>query len=360
MNKKRPWFSKFFHRIKLEDITLFSRQLSTLLASGISLGRTFEILINQTENPEFKESVKDIYVQIHRGSALSRALCKHHDIFSPLYTAMIKCGEESGYLPSIMDKLAEAQEKDLRMIKRFKAALTYPFITLVFSIIVLFVLMKYIFPAFMPVFTSLNVKLPVITRILMSFSNFFSVPLYFIIFILLMCGTVYALFIYIKTPEGRQFKDKVLIKIPIVNVILPKMAISRFCRVFSLLYISGYPILATFEVVKNIIDNKVYEKDFVLAMDRMRQGDSISEALKDVSLFPASVTSMISVAETSGRLSKILNHVSDYYELEVEATLDKLNALFEPILILFLGGIVGVILISIILPLYNVIESIGP
>lgn len=356
---KKFFETKLLNPVRFEDVSFFSRQLSTLLSSGIPLSRAFKVIIKQAENPSFKIIVEDVNSSVIAGLSFSEALHRHPAIFSNFYVAMVKCGEKVGALPQIMNRLADIQERDLGMIKKFKAALSYPIITLFFAFLVLVLLMKYVFPSFIPVFNALNVKLPFVTKALIWFSNFISSLLNIVILILLFAGCFSLLAFYIKTPKGRLLKDRILIKLPIYKVILPHMAVARFCRTLSLLYTSGSPLLPAFKVTKEVVDNKVYEEEFKVAIENMVNGASMSEALHSIEMFPRSVLSMFSVGEISGNLSKVLKSIYTYYDSEVEYILDRLNSLFEPILILFLGGMIGVILIAILLPLYSVIENIG-
>jgi len=347
----------FFKRVKTEEIMVFSRQLTTLIESGVPLVQALDILAEQTKNIYFKEVLKKIIGQIKEGSSFNSSLAKFPSIFSDFYISMVKAGETSGKLPEILDRISLYLENVLSLQRKVRSSLAYPAIVISMAIIITIFLMVKVVPTFKGIFDMLGGELPLPTRILIGVSDFLRKNFLFIVIGLGILG--FLLKKYISTPQGNKKKDELLLKLPIVGELFRKVAIARFCRTFSTLVDSGVPILTALDIVGKTSGNKVIEETVFQAKKFVQQGERISEPLSKGGVFPPMVVRMISVGEQAGRLEDMLSKIAKFYEEEVDTAVSGLTSMIEPLIIGFLGIVIGGIVISLFLPIIKITQLLG-
>lgn len=337
--------------VKVEDVAVFSRQLATLVDSGVPILESLDILVQQSENKIFKIALAKIKDDVETGSSLSTAFSKHPKIFSPLYVSMVKAGESSGMLDEILERLAVYLEKAAALQRKVKSALVYPAVVSLMAFIITMVLIIKVIPVFKDVFSGFSAALPTPTLILINISD---VVRKYYIFVGIGLGIVgYSLKRYIDSEKGRFNFDMLLIKAPILGVLFTKVAVSKFARTLSTLVKSGVPILASLEIVGKTCGNKVFERAINAAREGVREGESIVFPLGKSNVFPPMVIKMIAVGEKTGELEKMLAKISDFYDEQVDAAVSGLTSLIEPLIIAFLGLVIGTIVICMFMPIFK-------
>jgi len=346
-----------FGRVKLADLSVFCRQFSTMIDAGVPLVRCLSVLAEQTTNAKLKRIINDLQSEIEAGQTLSRALAKYPNVFSNLFVGLVRAGEVGGVLEESLQRLAGFLEKDQDLRRKVRSAMTYPMIVMLVAISIVIVLVTYILPQFMGLFGDLGVKeFPLPTKLLMGFSHFLTTRWY--IMIVCVVAFVLAFRMFIRTRVGRRTYDRIKLKAPVFGKLNHKIVLARFSRTLGTLLASGVPILSALETVSSTVANEIVGDAVLEARARIREGDRIGDPLQRSRLFPPMVVQMISIGEESGALDPMLAKVADFYEAEVDAALASLTAAIEPVLIVFMGGAVGFIVISIFLPLVAVIQSL--
>ena len=343
-------------RVKKEETTVFTRQLATLLTAGLPLMEALSATIDHIDDPLLKRTITRIREDVREGRSLAEAMKEHPRVFSGLYTNMIQAGETSGALDVVLARLADFQESQVRLRNKLWAAMTYPVMMLFIGIGVLAFLFTFVIPQVTRVFEDIGQALPLPTLILISISNFFRSYWWVIaggIFIL-----SFALTKYIKTPQGKARYDRVILRVPMLGKIIKLIAISRFTRTLSTLLASGVPMIISMDIVKAVVNNTVISKALEDAKDRVREGEALSEPLKRSGIFPSMVIQMITVGERSGEIEGMLSKVSEAFDNEVETTIAGLTALLEPVMILFMGIIVLFVVLSILLPIFEMSQIV--
>jgi len=351
------WFAKF-KGIGLKDLAVFSRQFSTMVNAGLSLVRTLAILEDQTTQKQLKEVIAAVRTDIEGGSTLSTALGKHPAAFSNLYVNMVKAGEAGGVLDDVLIRLANFLEKELALRQKIKSATTYPVLLATAAIGALLFMTVVIIPQFASFFKELgsNAQLPLPTQIAMGVSTILRKFWYLIIGAL--GGTLYAVRTYVKTPQGKGHYDLVKLRLPILGAVNKKIIIARFSRTFGTLVASGVPIMQSLEVVGKAIDNVQVAKAVESVRTSIREGESIAVPLQASGMFPPMVIQMVKVGEETGALETMLNKVADFYDAEIDNTVASLTSILEPILIVGMGIVIGAMLISLYLPIFNLALSV--
>jgi len=336
---------------------VFSRQFATMIDAGISVLKSLDILEAQTKDPALKAAIVAVRQDVKGGSSLGDAIAKFPNVFNKLYVNMIKAAELGGILDSILDRLAGFLEKEMEIKQKIKSAMMYPIIVLVFSQIMIIALFYLVLPRFKEIFADMNVEMPPMTLLLFGLSdalvNFWYIPLGAIV------GATVFVHQYGKTTEGRMNIDRVKLKVPIVGDLVLKMAVSRFSRTFGTLIAAGVPMMRAMDIIGETAGNAVIAKAIRDARDSIRDGNRISTPLAASGLFPQMVTHMIDIGEETGRLSEMLVKVSDFYDSEVDATVKGLTSMIEPLLIVFMGVVVGFIAISVMAPMFKLVSSIA-
>lgn len=349
-------FSKYFERISIADISIMTRQLSTLIKAGVPLVDSITALLDQTTNIKLKQVLSDIKNKLNEGSNLADALSQHPNVFSNLYVNMVRAGETSGTLEIVLERIADYTENQARLKAKIIGALTYPFIMLLVAVGIISFLFVAVVPKITRIFEEMRASLPIPTKILIAVSSF--VRDYWWLIFLLTGLIIYLLIRYIKTPSGRLKFDSLMLKAPIIGEITRMLAMARFSRTLSTLLKSGVPILQSLDIVKNILNNQVLVSALEEARNSIREGESIAIPLKKSGQFPPLVIHMIAVGEKSGQLEDMLNNVADTYDYQVDSRLNALTSLLEPIMILSMGAVIFFMVISILLPILQLNEFI--
>lgn len=344
-------------RVGLADLVIFTRQLATMIDAGLAMVQSLQALAEQTTNKVMRDVIKDICTRVESGDSFSEALQKHPKAFSRLYVCMVAAGEKGGLLAEILARLAVYLENTARLRKKVKSAMMYPTVVTVVAIgITIFLLIKVV-PVFGEIFTSFGAKLPAPTQSLIDLSHF--VQHYILYLLMLGGGGVYGWFYFIKTAPGRKFWDNYRIKLPIFGSIAHKICLARFTRTLASLVRSGVPILEVLQIVSQTVGNVIMEKAIRTASVDIERGESISVALAKHPIFPTMIIRMVTAGEQTGKIDNMLERIADFLDEEIETTLSGLTALIEPILIVFLGVVVGGIVICMFLPLFKLPEIVS-
>lgn len=346
----------FQPKVKSKDITVFTRQFATMINAGLPLVKCLSILSEQTESPVLSEVVADVQHEVEMGRSLSEAMSKHGNIFKDLYTSMVKAGEIGGVLDDVLLRIATTLESEDEIRRRIKSALTYPVAMFAISILLLIIMLVFVVPAFERMFAQMGATLPFLTRIIMGISHFLVSWKGAILLILFIIGGVF-LRRWLKTPAGRRRLDGLKLKLPVFGSLFHKMALSRFSRTLGTLVSSGVPILQALEITSNTVGNVLVAEAVENVRAGVKEGDSIARPLGQSPLFPPMVTQMLAIGEETGALDTMLNKVSDFYDSEVSATVEALTSLLEPLLIVFLGIVVGTIVIALYMPIFSLITQ---
>ncbi len=348
--------SRFFTRVKPAEIAMMTRQLATLISAGFPLVSALDALLPQTKSKGFKRILAKTKDTIVEGNSFAQALSQYPGTFSPLYVNMVRAGETSGTLEIVLDRLADITEKQEDLKNRIQTALAYPIFMCIIGILVLFVLLTYIVPSIISIFSEMNQVLPTPTRILIFLSSFFRS--YWWIIMGALVAVVVSLNQVRKTEKGRYWFDKTLLSLPIFGVLAQKLAVARFTRTLGSLLENGVSMLIALEIVKNIAGNKLISETVENAASEVGKGQGLAAALSEGQTFPQLSIQMIQVGEQSGELEAMLNKVADVFEKEVENSVMRLTSYLEPVMILVMGCIVGFIVLSICLPIFEMNQLI--
>jgi type IV pilus assembly protein PilC len=343
--------------VTTKDLTLFSRQLSTLVSAGVPIVQGLGILESQAENPAFKEVLGGVKTDIEGGLSISDALKKHPDAFPDLYCSMIKAGELGGILDTILERLTAYMESSEALKAKVKSAMMYPAIVLSICGMVTVFLMVFVIPTFKTIFGSFGAALPLPTQILMDLSDI--MKKYFILIALAPVAAYKGFIKFYATPYGMKWVDGKSLTLPIFGVILKKVAVAKFTRTLGTLIKSGVPIMQALETVAATAGNVVIAEAVLATRESIREGGHISDPLKKSGLFPNMVTSMISVGEETGSLDIMLSKIADFYDQEVDTAVKGLTSLIEPIVIVVMGVIIGTIVVAMFLPMFGMGELAG-
>ena len=344
-------------KVKTDDLVVFSRQLATMVDAGIPLVGALDILGDQIENKSFGDIIMKLRNDVETGSSLSDAISKHKKVFSALFVNMVKAGESSGMLDEILDRLAQYLEKTSNLQKKIKSALIYPAVVSAMALGITLLLLLKVIPVFKNIFSGFGAELPKPTMILISISD--ALQKYFPAIFLIAIVVVLMVTRYVKTDKGRLKYDSLLLKMPIFGVLFTKVAISKFTRTFSTLIKSGVPILNSLEIVGKTSGNRAVEVAVEMVRNNVREGESIAEPLARSKIFPSMVVRMVSVGEQSGELEKMLSKIADFYDEQVDAAVSGLTSLIEPLIIAFLGIVIGTIVICMFLPIFKLTSVMG-
>jgi type IV pilus assembly protein PilC len=343
--------------VALQDLVVFTRQLATMIDAGLAMVQSLQALAEQTSNKVMRDVIKDVTTRVESGDSFSEALQKHPKVFNRLYCSMVGAGERGGLLAEILARLATYLENAARLRKKVKSALMYPTAVTVIAIgITIFLLVKVV-PVFSDIFTSMGGHLPAPTQFLIDLSE--AMQKYFYVFILGAGSIVGGWLYFIRTPPGRAFWDAKRIKLPIFGQIAHKICLARFARTLASLIRSGVPILEVLAIVQNTVGNVVMEQAIKIASGDIERGEGISTALSKHPVFPTMIIRMITAGEQTGKIDSMLERVADFLDEEIETTLSGLTSLIEPLLIVFLGVVVGGIVICMFLPIFKLSDLVS-
>jgi type IV pilus assembly protein PilC len=344
-------------KVKSKDIVVFTRQLATMIDAGVPLVRSLATLQNQTESEAFKKQLSAISKDVESGTAFADALEKHKNTFSPIYINMVRAGEAGGILDDILKKLALQQEKDAAIRAKFKSAMTYPLVLIFITVVVFIALMTFVVPKVGTIIADLTSgELPTMTKVMLAISDF--IIGFWFIHVAVIVFSVIFLRKFLKTPKGRETRDKMLLKIPAIRILVVKLAVARFSRIFASLMSAGVSVIESIEITGKAIGNTVIEKELMLAAKAVANGEQFSEPLSRSAVFPPIVSQMMAIGEETGQTDQVLLKVADFYEEEVDAAVEGLSSILEPILIVVMGGMVGLIAASVIGPISGLANDI--
>ena len=347
-------------KVQLADLVVFTRQLATMIDAGIPIVQSLQALAEQTPNKVMRDTIRDVCSRVESGESFSESLTRHPKSFNRLYVAMVGAGEKGGLLAEIMARLATYLENTERLRKKVKTALMYPTVVTVVAIIITIFLLVKVVPTFKEVYSGFGAKLPAPTEIMMGISE---IVQHYLLYLIVAGGLgVWGWLHFIKTPKGREFWDGRRIKLPIFGEIAHKICLARFTRTLSSLVRSGVPILEVLQIVSQTVGNVVMEKAIKTASTDIERGEGISAALsKHPHLFPTMVTRMMSAGEQTGNIDTMLERVAKFLDEEIDATLSGLMSLIEPLLICFLGVVIGGMVVCMFLPIFNLANIVnGP
>ncbi|MFZ0819846.1 MAG: type II secretion system F family protein [Candidatus Acidiferrales bacterium] len=360
MSEKGKEFAlpSFGSGVKQEELAIFTRQFSVMIDAGLPLVQCLEILANQQENKTFQKVLTGTRSAIEGGQTLSASMRQYDKIFDTLYVNMVEAGETGGILDTILQRLSTYIEKNVKLKRAVKSALIYPVVVLGVSAAVITLLLWKVVPIFATLFVSLEVNLPLPTRIVIALSHFVG-SIFGFLALIAVIGAIIGLRVWYKTEKGRFMIDALLLKLPLMGILLRKIAVARFTRTLGTLISSGVPILEALDITARSSGNAIVERALLQTRKALEAGRTLADPLRDSEVFPGMVTQMISVGEQTGAMDTMLQKIADFYEDEVDAAVKDLLAAMEPMMIVFLGLIVGGIVISMYLPLFVLIGKLS-
>jgi len=341
--------------VGLKDLSLFCRQFATMINSGLTIVRALNILSNQTPNYKLKEAIINVREEVEGGLSLSEALEVESDIFPRLFISMIEAGEAGGVLDEVLEEMADHFEKENDLKQKVNSALAYPIVILIVALGVVSFLVVAVLPTFVDLFSDIGMELPLPTRVILGLSETFSNYWYFVL--LAIIALIFAAYRYYQSREGRRRIDWLLLKIPIVGDLLIKIEITRFSKTLAVLIKSGVSILDGFEIVSRVMTNRIVTEKIIEARKSVSEGESIAVPLSEDELFPEMVLQMVKIGEETGALDQMLLKVSQFYDKEVESKLEAVVSLIEPVMILVMAVVVGSIVVSIVLPMFDMMQG---
>lgn len=344
-------------KVKQQDVVVFSRQFATMINAGLPIIQCLELLGQEEKNKTFAKIIIAVKEDIEGGSSLSDALEKYPEIFDDLFVNLVAAGEAGGILDVILQRLSAYLEKALALKRKVKGAMTYPVTVLVVAFAVVILLLYKVVPVFEEMFTGMGSALPGPTQFLVDASRFVQSNILYILGAIILF--VIAFRRYYKTKQGRFQIDRLVLRLPVFGILLKKVAVAKFSRTLSTMMSSGVPILEGLEIVSKTAGNKVVELSLMKTRQSIREGKTIAEPLSEAGIFPSMVVSMIAVGENTGALDAMLEKIADFYDAEVDVAVNAMTALLEPIMMVFLGGVVGGMIVALYLPIFSMAGAVG-
>jgi type IV pilus assembly protein PilC len=344
-------------KVTNKDIVIFTRQFSTMIDAGLPLVQGLNILAEQAENPTFKSILRQLTKDVEGGSTLAEAMKKHPKVFDSLFVNLIAAGEVGGILDTILQRLATFIEKAEDLKSKIKGALTYPIVVIAIALIVIAVILIFVIPVFQDMFASFGQALPVPTQIVVTMSDFMKGNIHWIIIAIIAIAIAFKQ--YRNSKSGRKVTDTLSLKLPVFGDLLKKTAVARFTRTLGTMMSSGVPILDSLEIVAKTAGNVVIEEIIYEVRGSIAEGQTIAEPLSENDVFPGMVIQMISVGEATGALDTMLGKIADFYDKEVDTAVDALTSMLEPLLMLFLGGSIGGLVVAMYLPIFTMAGAVG-
>ena len=353
-DKASSGFDFFANRIKKTDIIILTRQIAAMSTSGIPITTILKSLAEQIKQKRLRNVIYDLHANIGEGKNLSEALALHPQIFSPFYINMVRMGEASGNLDEVMHRIVKIEEDEMDIVTKIKAATTYPVILLAVAVCVISFLLIFILPKFVGIFQTYEAKLPMTTIVLLKASLLFKK--YWVFALMLLIGIGAWLAYYIKRPEGKRIFDNAMLKIPIFGTLVLRVNIGRFARSVSGLIASGITLIEALTIVGDTTSNSVLRESFVRIRTEIGEGKSLAGTMRETGLFPSIVVQMVAAGEATGKLDQMLMDLSRFYDMEVEGAIKSMTIMLEPLLLIFMGGAVAFIALSVLLPIFNLIK----
>ena len=342
---------KFKNRIPLSTLVFFTRQLSTMFSAGLTLEKSIFFLSQEEKNKKFKKILGDLDQNIKRGMLLSDTLERHPGVFSNLFISMVRAGEVSGKLSETLEELAEYLETVEETQRKVKSAMYYPVFIIGFLVITLFLTFTYLIPSFSDVYDQLGSELPYYTVLMVNIGEWLQMNVFFVLFS--SFTTLAAIWMGTLTDSGKLLKDRLLLRIPIFGKIIKDNILSKFSKTFGILVNAGVPIIDTLNLVKKVVDNRVYELATIEASTNIENGANISQALKNTGEFPSVMIQLLSTGEETGEIDTLSLKASEFYTKQVNASVDRLTSIIEPLLIILVGGVIGIIVVATYLPIFH-------
>jgi len=347
-------------KVKSDHLVMFTRQLSAMIGAGVPLLRALTALSQHiSESPALKKILIDIIADIEGGSTLGDALSKNPTTFNDVYVNMVRAGESAGIIDEILKRLALQQEKNMSMRKKIKSSMAYPVVLLVITVLAFFGLMIFIVPQIGKIMTDLggpDAKLPTVTLAMLAVSKF--IVSFWYLLIIGIAGLVYGTSVYLKTQRGRYQFHYLLLKLPLISKIIIKISVARFARTFSALIEAGVAVLEALDVTSRAVGNELYKNALIKAEEEVKNGKSLSSVIEAMPIFPPIVSQMLAVGEETGQTDKILVKVAEFYEEEVDSAIEGISSIIEPVMIVIMGGMVGLIAASVMLPIAGLAQSV--
>ena len=344
-------------KITKKDVVIFTKQFSTMIDAGLPLVRALTILADQLDNKTFKLMLKQVVKDVEGGSSLADALQKYPKVFDDLYVNLVVAGEVGGFLDTILQRLATYIEKAARLKSKIKGAMTYPIVVMVIAVLVISIILVFVIPVFEDLFADFGAALPTPTQILIDMSRFVKGNIHYIIIAVIVL--IFLFKKYRNTSWGRRQTDTLSLKLPVFGPLFKKVAVAKFTRTFGTMISSGVPILDALAIVAKTAGNVIIEDVIMDARESIAEGQTIAEPLGESDVFPGMVVQMISVGEATGALDRMLGKIADFYDEEVDVAIDAMTAMLEPLLMVFLGGSIGGLVISMYLPIFKMAAAIG-
>lgn len=344
------------NRVSLKDKIVFTQQLAMMTKSGLPLIDAFSSLEEQTENKYFASILHEIIDDVKGGKPLSETLAKYPKVFTKFYISIVRSGEKSGKLDEVLERLSDQLQKDYDLITKIKAAVTYPILVVVALVGIMIVMLIFVVPQLKQIFADIGAELPLLTRIILGTSDI--IRQFWYIFVLLIIGIYIGIRFWINNPAGGLTYDKIKLKLPLVGGIIKKLYMARFARTMGTLVASGLPMLEIIDTVKDVLTNKVYQRGFENISKDVESGITLSVSLKKQGIFPPMIYNLISTGEKSGKLDYVLLSMADFFDKEVEASTSNLATLIEPVLIIIIGAGVGLVVASVLMPIYSLVNAI--
>jgi len=344
-------------KVTQKDLVIFTRQLSTMIDAGLPLIQGLDILAKQQVNKTFRDVLTDIKTNVETGSTFADSLARHDKIFDSLFSKMVAAGELGGIMDVILNRLAMYMEKVMKLKKKVKSALTYPLVVLCIAVLVVAIILIFVIPVFQKMFADFGQALPVPTQIVINLSDFFKKNIIFMIAGLI--AFVFAFRRFYSTAKGRKLVDSLVLRLPVFGPLVRKVAVAKFTRTLGTLISSGVPILDSLNIVAGTAGNKIIEEAILKVRVNISEGRPIAEPLMETGVFPNMVVQMITVGETTGALDAMLGKIADFYDDEVDASVDALTSMIEPFMMVFLGGTIGGLVIAMYLPIFKMASAVG-
>jgi type IV pilus assembly protein PilC len=344
-------------KVTRKDVVIFTRQFSTMIDAGLPLVQGLTVLTDQADNKTFKNILKEITKDVEGGSTLAEALKKHPKVFDDLYVNLVAAGEVGGVLDTVLQRLASYIEKAEKLRSKIKGAMIYPAVVVAIAIVVLSVILIFVIPVFEEMFKSVGSALPLPTQFVVNLSRFVKSNVHYLIGAFILLGVLFRF--YRRSEGGRKRTDAILLKLPVFGPLLKKVAVARFTRTLSTMISSGVPILDALEIVAKTSGNVILEEVIYEVRASIAEGQTIAEPLSETGIFPAMVVQMISVGEATGALDTMLEKIADFYDDEVDAAVEALTSMLEPLLMVFLGGTIGGMVVAMYLPIFKMAAALG-
>jgi type IV pilus assembly protein PilC len=346
-------------KVSTKDLAVFCRQFHTMMNAGVSILGCLDMLRKQTENKRLSSEITRVYDDVQKGKTLSESMKKHDKVFPVILTSLIEVGEVSGTIDSVLNRLAIHFDKENRVKQKIKTAMVYPAVIGCIAFLVVIFLLTFVVPKFVGMFTTMGAKLPALTQVVLNVSNTFANIWFLLTMTVVILLISYLFSKYRKTEKGKYVIDTIKFTLPLVGKNVKKIVASRFTRTLSALLSTGVPLIQALEVVNNVVDNQVVSKGMVRVKEDIKRGENLAAPLEKMGIFPVMVTQMISVGEEAGSLDSIMEKVADFYDEELDTSISRLIALLEPMMIMVVAVVVGIIVISMIMPIFGMYNALG-